>query len=82
MKSGLLYRRRLLIGIRASLRQVDSRGLMMVPVKLGARVSHKKFGEDVVTNFEGSGSNARVEVWFNSAGSKWLVWAYANLEIL
>ncbi len=53
-----------------------------MPVKLGANVSHKKFGDGVVTNFEGSGSNARVEVRFKSAGSKWLVWAYANLEIL
>lgn len=53
-----------------------------MPVKLGARVQHKKFGEGVVTNFEGTGSNARVEVRFNSAGSKWMVWAYAKLETL
>jgi len=34
-----------------------------------------------VVNFEGRGGNARVEVSF-SAGSKWLVLQYANLEVL
>ena len=51
-----------------------------LPVSLGARVAHGKFGEGVVTNFEGQGSHARVEVRFDNAGSKWLVWAYANLQ--
>ncbi len=53
-----------------------------LPVKLGARVVHAKFGEGVVTNFEGQGSHARVEVRFNEAGSKWLVWAYAKLQTI
>lgn len=47
---------------------------------LGQRVSHPKFGEGVVLNYEGSGSQARVEVNFESAGSKWLVVGYANLQ--
>ncbi len=46
---------------------------------VGQRVRHKKFGEGVVTNLEGSGSHARVQVNFESEGSKWLVMAYANL---
>jgi DNA helicase-2/ATP-dependent DNA helicase PcrA len=49
-------------------------------LSLGQRVNHRKFGEGVVLNYEGQGSNARVQVNFNQAGSKWLVVAYANLE--
>ena len=47
---------------------------------LGQQVRHQKFGDGVVTNCEGQGSHARVQVNFSSAGSKWLVLAYANLE--
>lgn len=48
-------------------------------IYIGQCVSHKKFGEGVVTNLEGSGSHARVQVNFEAEGSKWLVMAYANL---
>ncbi|WP_455365697.1 DNA helicase II [Kaarinaea lacus] len=48
---------------------------------LGQRVSHAKFGEGVVLNYEGNGPNARIEVNFNNIGSKWLVVAYANLQV-
>lgn len=48
-------------------------------VYVGQLVSHKKFGEGMVTNLEGSGSHARVQVNFKHEGSKWLVMAYANL---
>ena len=48
-------------------------------IRLGQRVHHATFGEGVVTNFEGRGASARVEVSF-AAGSKWLVLQYANLE--
>ncbi len=47
---------------------------------LGQRVVHKRFGEGVVLNLEGSGSHARVQVHFEDAGSKWLVLAYAQLQ--
>ena len=50
-------------------------------IDLGRRVLHQVFGEGVVTQFEGQGSNARVEVSF-SEGSKWLVLQYANLQVL
>lgn len=49
---------------------------------LGARVSHPKFGEGTIINFEGSGPQSRVQVAFNGAGIKWLVTAYARLERL
>jgi DNA helicase-2/ATP-dependent DNA helicase PcrA len=51
-------------------------------VRLGQRVAHATFGEGVVTDCEGSGSHARVQVNFERAGSKWLVMAYANLSPL
>ena len=50
-------------------------------IDLGKRVLHQVFGEGVITQFEGQGSNARVEVSF-SEGSKWLVLQYANLTVL
>lgn len=48
--------------------------------ELGQHVSHPKFGEGVIMTFEGHGANARVQVNFQSEGSKWLVVAYARLE--
>ena len=50
------------------------------PLPLGSNVSHPKFGAGVVTDFEGGGAHARVQVNFADAGSKWLVLAYANLS--
>jgi len=47
---------------------------------LGQLVIHPKFGEGTVLNFEGDGPQARVQVNFESVGSKWLVIAYARLE--
>jgi DNA helicase-2/ATP-dependent DNA helicase PcrA len=51
-------------------------------VRLGQRVAHATFGEGIVTDCEGSGAHARVQVNFERAGSKWLVMAYANLAPL
>lgn len=51
-------------------------------VKLGQRVRHGKFGEGIVLNYEGAGSQARVQVNFDAVGPKWLVMAYANLELM
>ena len=52
------------------------------PLKLGTLVSHPRFGEGMVTDYEGVGAHARVQVEFADAGSKWLVMAYANLTSL
>ena len=49
-------------------------------LRMGQRVLHAKFGEGVVLNHEGSGAQARVQVNFESAGTKWLMMAYARLE--
>ena len=50
--------------------------------KLGQRISHAKFGEGVVLQIEGSGAQERVQINFKTAGVKWLMLAYANLEVL
>jgi len=51
-------------------------------VRLGQRVRHVKFGDGVILNCEGQGAHARVEVNFETAGTKWLVLSYANLDLL
>jgi len=51
-------------------------------LRLGQRVRHGKFGEGVVMGCEGHGQHARVQVNFESAGAKWLVVAYARLELM
>jgi DNA helicase-2/ATP-dependent DNA helicase PcrA len=51
-------------------------------LSLGQQVYHQIFGEGVVLNFEGRGASARVEVNFDTEGSKWLVLQYANLQLM
>ena len=53
-----------------------------MPVRLGQRVIHPSFGEGVVISAEGSGAHTRLQINFESAGSKWLVAAYAKLTPL
>lgn len=50
--------------------------------KLGQRVSHVKFGEGVVLQMEGSGPQERVQINFKQVGIKWLMLAYAQLNVL
>ena len=50
--------------------------------KLGQRVRHAKFGEGVVLQIEGEGAQERVQINFKPVGVKWLMLAYAKLDIL
>ncbi len=50
--------------------------------RVGQRVFHQKFGEGTITGVEGSGADARVQINFKHAGSKWLALAYAKLTPL
>ena len=50
-----------------------------IGINLGQRVAHKTFGEGTVLQVEGQGQNARIQVNFDMAGSKWLVLQYAGL---
>jgi len=50
--------------------------------KLGQQVKHVKFGEGTIIAQEGSGENSRLQVHFTEVGSKWLMTAYARLEVI
>ena len=52
------------------------------PYPIGKMVKHGKFGIGTILNTEGSGDSTRVQVKFKSAGTKWLISSYANLEVL
>jgi len=49
---------------------------------VGMKVQHKIFGTGKVIALQGSGSDAKVKVFFRTAGEKTLVVRYANLTIL
>ncbi|MGI9263308.1 MAG: DNA helicase II [Gammaproteobacteria bacterium] len=51
-------------------------------LRLGQRVRHGRFGEGVILDCEGQGNHARVQVNFEYSGTKWLVLAYAKLELM
>ena len=46
---------------------------------IGQNVIHAKFGEGVIVNCEGGGSDGRVQVKFSQYGTKWLSLEYAKL---
>ena len=48
--------------------------------RVGQSVTHAKFGSGIIIDFEGRGPDARVQVKFRDAGTKWLALAYARLS--
>jgi DNA helicase-2/ATP-dependent DNA helicase PcrA len=64
-------------GAARPIRETESNG-----ISLGARVLHPKFGEGTILHFEGQGPNARLQINFDGAGTKWLVSQYARLEVI
>ena len=50
------------------------------PWRMGQSVNHAKFGEGVVVNLEGTGTDARIQINFGSAGMKWLALGTVKLE--
>ena len=50
--------------------------------KEGQRISHKKFGEGVITQIEPEGDDLKVDIEFDKVGHKRLMAKYANLEIM
>ncbi len=51
-----------------------------LPIRLGSRVRHPKFGEGTVLRFEGSGESRQVHVNFEQVGQKILMYELARLE--
>lgn len=66
---------------RQSKRDYGHAAIEIPAISLGQNVRHPSFGAGTVTDYEGSGAHARVQVNFDDAGSKWLVLAYANLSV-
>lgn len=50
--------------------------------RTGQTVKHAKFGEGVIVDVEGDGDKLRVHIRFGVIGSKWLMAAYASLEVV
>lgn len=59
---------------------IDDQSAHESGIAVGMQVSHPKFGSGMVTNLEGNGEYARIQINFAELGSKWLVLAYANLS--
>jgi DNA helicase-2/ATP-dependent DNA helicase PcrA len=51
-----------------------------LPMRLGARVRHPKFGEGTILRFEGQGESRQVHVNFEDVGQKILMFSLARLE--
>ena len=66
---------------RSNPRLIPSREIGSGRFRPGQAVIHPQFGRGVVLGEEGQGQAARVQVRFAKAGTKWLVLAYARLEI-
>ncbi len=49
-------------------------------LRIGQTVNHARFGQGVIVAAEGSGSDAKVQINFGSAGMKWLLLAVAKLD--
>ena len=47
--------------------------------RIGQSVLHPKFGQGVIVNAEGSGTDARLQINFGKQGMKWLALEYAKL---
>ncbi|MFP5410870.1 MAG: UvrD-helicase domain-containing protein [Gammaproteobacteria bacterium] len=48
--------------------------------RVGQSVAHARFGTGIIIDFEGRGPDARVQIKFRDAGTKWLALAYAKLS--
>ncbi|MDC0423428.1 UvrD-helicase domain-containing protein [Methylophilaceae bacterium] len=48
--------------------------------KIGTMVSHQKFGQGMVTGYEGNENDLRIQIKFSDHGIKWLAMEYAKLS--
>jgi DNA helicase-2/ATP-dependent DNA helicase PcrA len=51
-----------------------------LPHKIGARVSHPRYGEGVVSGYQGQGGDMEIKVAFPKVGDKWFILEYVKLE--
>jgi len=50
-----------------------------LPHKMGARVSHPRYGEGVVSGYQGQGAETEIRVSFPKIGDKWFILEYVKL---
>jgi DNA helicase-2/ATP-dependent DNA helicase PcrA len=50
-----------------------------LPYKMGARVNHPRYGEGVVSGYQGQGAEAEIKVSFPKVGDKWFILEYVKL---
>lgn len=48
----------------------------------GSQVRHAKFGAGMVLTMEGQGEHTRIQINFEEVGTKWIIPAYAKLEMI
>lgn len=49
-------------------------------LRIGQHVHHHQFGEGVILQYEGRGEHARIQVRFQSAGTKWLIASFVTTD--
>jgi len=49
-------------------------------MQLGQRVTHHQFGAGTVLQYEGHGEHARIQVRFNTVGTKWLIASFVAAD--
>jgi DNA helicase-2/ATP-dependent DNA helicase PcrA len=64
----------------ARYRKGEGGGAPGLPFRIGQNVLHPRFGQGVIVNAEGSGTDARVQINFGPQGMKWLQLEYAKLQ--
>ncbi|MDR3478146.1 MAG: DNA helicase II [Gammaproteobacteria bacterium] len=47
-------------------------------LRMGQRVKHHQFGEGTILQYEGRGEHARIQVRFETAGTKWLIASFVT----
>jgi DNA helicase II / ATP-dependent DNA helicase PcrA len=60
----------------------DQSKLANTDFRLHQRVHHPSFGAGTIVQYEGQGAHTRVQVQFDTVGSKWLILQFAKLECL
>jgi len=51
-------------------------------IKIGSTVTHPKFGQGVVTGYEGNEDDLRIQIKFSTHGVKWLAMEFAKLNVI
>ena len=63
------------VSLASSMTQKSVGGLNM-----GQRVMHHVFGDGIIVQCEGYGEHARIQVRFESAGTKWLIASFVTAK--